>query len=65
MAPSDAQITEFKRIYRECFGHDLTSAEAHERGMSLLRIVSFVYQPVTQAEIDALEWHKTNDPNKH
>lgn len=58
MQPTNEQIAEFKQIYKKRFGHDLTSAEAHEKGMSLIRIVSFVYQPITQAEIDALEWHK-------
>ena len=60
MIPTDDQIAEFKRLYKQRFGHDLTSTEAHDRGMSLLRIVRFVYQPITQAEIDALEWHKHN-----
>lgn len=57
MAPSDDQVKKFKQLYREHFGRDITSAEARERGMNLLRIVKFVYQPITQAEVDALEWH--------
>lgn len=60
MIPTDDQIAKFKSIYKQRFGHDLTSAEARERGMSLLRIVKFAYQPITQAELDALEWHKNN-----
>jgi hypothetical protein len=57
MQITDEQLTQFKQIYREHFGYDLTSAEARERGMSLLRVVRFAYQPITQAEVDALEWH--------
>lgn len=64
MAPSDDQLAEFKRIYRERFGYDLTSAEARERGMSLLRVVRFAYQPITQAEVDALEWHAEQKLNQ-
>lgn len=58
MTPTDEQIIEFKRLYKKRYGFDMTSVEARERGMSLLRIVRFAYQPITQAEIDALKWHK-------
>ena len=60
MTPSDEQIAEFKQLYKKRFGYELTSTEARERGMSLIRIVKFAYQPITQAEIDALEWHRNN-----
>lgn len=58
MTPTDEQINEFKRIYKERFGYDIASIEARERGMSLIRIVKFAYQPITQAEVNALEWQR-------
>lgn len=64
MTPTDEQTAEFKRLYKEHFGHDLTSAGARERGMSLLRVVKFIYQSVSQSEVDALEWHKNNKLSK-
>jgi hypothetical protein len=60
MTPTDEQINEFKNIYKKRFGYELTSTEARERGMSLIRIVKFTYRAITQAEVDALEWHRNN-----
>jgi len=36
-------IAEFRKLYRELYGHDLTEEEAHRRAANLLRLYEAVY----------------------
>lgn len=65
MQLTDEQLAEFKRLYRERFGRDISSAEAREKGMSLLRLMHIIYRPMTESELDAITWHKQNKHTKH
>lgn len=39
---SDKQIEEYQRIYKETFGKDIPKDEAHELGLSLIRLIALV-----------------------
>ena len=52
---SDDDLDEFRRIYKNEFGEDITREEAREKGSSLLRLVKAVYKPITQKQVDDLE----------
>ena len=39
---SDKQIEEFQRIYKKEHGEELSKEEAHELGLSLVRLVALI-----------------------
>lgn len=52
---SQKSLDEFKRLYREHFGKDLTNAEAYEKGSRLIRLLEIVYKPMTKEEFDRMK----------
>ena len=39
---SDKQIEEYQRIYKETYGEDISKDEAHELGLSLIRLIALI-----------------------
>lgn len=48
---TDAQVSEFQRLYRERFGEDLNEAEAKGRALKLLELVHLVYRPLKRSDV--------------
>lgn len=55
MVLSDEDISSFQAIYRKRFGREISKEDAYEKGIKLLRLMSIVYQPITEAEYQNLE----------
>lgn len=53
------QITKFQNIYRNCFGKEISRADALEKGARLIRLMQIVYQPITEQEL--LEFQKRRE----
>ena len=51
---SNEHIQEFKRLYKNRFGKELTDAEAREKGSALVRFLKIIYKPMTKEEFDEL-----------
>lgn len=43
-------IETFQKLYKERFGIELTTEEAHEKGLQVLRLVSAIYRPMCVAD---------------
>lgn len=55
MVLSDAEIVNYQRIYKDRFGVDISKEDAYEKGISLLRLLSIVYKPMTEEELRLVE----------
>ncbi len=55
MVLSDKNISDFQELYRKHFGKEIGKQEAYEKGIKLVRLMSLVYKPITQAERDRVE----------
>lgn len=56
MIISDEKLEEFRNIYREHYGKDISRQDAYEQAIKLVRMISVIYDPMTKAEF--LEVHK-------
>jgi hypothetical protein len=55
MVLSDEDILSFQAIYRKRFGREISKEDAYEKGIKLLRLMSIVYRPMTEAEYQNLQ----------
>lgn len=55
MAISNEQLREFKRLYKEHFGKDISDADALESATKLIDLVRTVYKPMTKNEFDKVQ----------
>jgi hypothetical protein len=60
MIVSPKALEEYKEIYREQFGKDISDAEALEQATKLLRLMEIVYKPMTKKDFDILEERRKN-----
>ncbi len=47
MKLSDEQIKQFKLLYQEHFGENISDEQARIEGMKLVHLISIVYRPMT------------------
>lgn len=59
---SNEHIQEFKRLYKNRFGKELTDAEAREKGSALVHFLKIIYKPMTKEEFDELEKRNPSIP---
>ncbi len=52
---SQKALEEFKAIWREQFGEDISDEKAVEEGINLLTIFSAIYRPIKKKWVDDLE----------
>jgi hypothetical protein len=55
MSFTDAQLNKFQKTFKNCFGVELSSAEACEKLESLVREVEITYKPMTEKEFEQLQ----------
>lgn len=41
---TDVQTTEFQRLYKKCFGREISRQEAYEKGIKLVRIIELMFK---------------------
>ena len=51
---SKEQLQDFKRLYKEHFGKDISDADALESATKLIDMLRVVYKPMTKEEFDEL-----------
>jgi hypothetical protein len=49
---SEEHITSFQALYLKRFGKEISSKEAGEKGVKLLRLIMLIYRPMTQTEFE-------------
>lgn len=47
MQLTEAQILQFQSLFKRKFGKDISTEQAIERGMKLLRLTELIYKPMT------------------
>lgn len=52
---SDKALQEFKRIWKEEFGEDISDEKATEEGINLLTMFDAIYRPIKKEWVDELE----------
>ncbi len=52
---TDEEITSFQELYKKHFGKEISREVALEKGIKLQRLVSLVYQPMTEAELKLVQ----------
>ena len=52
---SEEKIIEFQRIYKECFGKEISREEAYEKASMLIQLMRLVYKPMTIREYHYLQ----------
>lgn len=55
MVLSDEDIRKFQDLYKERFGKEISKENAYEQGVKLLRLMSVVYRPMTEAEYQNIQ----------
>lgn len=55
MQISTEQISKFRLIYREVWGEDISEENAHEQAMSLIRLITLIYQPMRKHEFERVK----------
>lgn len=55
MMISDERVQEFKMLYKNRFGKELSDAEAREKASALVRFLKIIYKPMTKREFDILQ----------
>ncbi len=55
MRPSNEDIATFQILYKKRFGKEIKKEEALASGTKLLRLMSLIYRPMTQAQFDAVQ----------
>lgn len=58
MEIAPAQLEKFRALYREKFNIELTPKEALEKALPLLNLMTFVYQPMKQDELQQVQERK-------
>ncbi len=58
MVLSDEDILKFQALYRSEFGMEISREDAYEKGIKLLRLMSSVYKPMTEAEYEIIQKHR-------
>lgn len=52
---SDKALQEFKKIWKEEFGEDISDEKAAEEGINLLTMFDAIYRPIKKEWVDELE----------
>ncbi len=51
---SNERVQEFKILYKNRFGKELSDDEAREKASALVRFLKIIYKPMTKEEFDEL-----------
>jgi len=59
------QVEKFQAIYKKQFGKEISYQDALASGISLVRMMKIIYQPITQRELDDLQKRRSerNSPS--
>lgn len=49
------EIVKYQKIYKKIYGKELSFEQALEQGTKLMRLVSLIYKPMTEAEYQQLQ----------
>ncbi len=52
---SNKALKEFKKIWKEQFGEDISDEKAAEEGINLLTMFDAIYRPIKKEWVDELE----------
>jgi len=55
MALTDAQLEQFRELYRKRYGKEISKEDATEQAGKLLRLVMLIYKPMSQEDFDAIQ----------
>ncbi len=58
MQLTDEDILKFQALYKSEFGMEMSREDAYEKGIKLLRLMSIVYQPMTEKEHEQIQKHR-------
>lgn len=59
MVLSDEDIAKFQALYKSELGLEINKEDAYEKGIKLLTLMSAVYKPMTEAEYELIQKHRT------
>ncbi|MDD2785995.1 MAG: hypothetical protein PHS79_03825 [Patescibacteria group bacterium] len=60
---SNEALQEFKKIWREQFGEDITDAKALEEGINLLTLFNAIYRPIKKEWADEYDLKNEQNPS--
>lgn len=49
---TDQQIKTFQELYKAHFGEEISRALAMEKGIQLVRLTRFIYQPMSRLDLE-------------
>ncbi len=52
---TDKRLQEYKKIYKEHYGKEISDAEALEQGTKLMRLMEVIYKPMTKREFNSIK----------
>lgn len=63
MKITDEKIEEFRKIYKEEYGEEISREEAYERAVKLLQLMKIAYRPFRNKEEyeEFLVWKRNRD----
>jgi hypothetical protein len=57
MGLSDEQVQEYQRIHKEVFKTEISKQDAYDQGIKLVRFLSVILKPMTEAEFINIKNH--------
>lgn len=58
MVLTDADIAKFQALYRSEFGKEISTEQAYEQGIKLVRLMSAIYRPMTKEQFEKIQKHR-------
>ena len=55
MTLTDEQIEQFREIYRNNFGKEISKDEAYDQATRLLRLIMLIYKPMSLEQYEAIQ----------
>ena len=49
------QVKQFQALYKKRFGKEISTQDALEQGIKLVRLMEIIYQPMTKEEYDMIQ----------
>jgi hypothetical protein len=55
MGLSDEQVRKYQKIHKSVFGKEISTKDAYDQGIKLVRLLSIIYTPMTEEEFSVVE----------
>ena len=55
MVPTNDELAQFQELWKKNFGTEISKEVAYEKGIKLIRLISIIYKPMTDKELQMVQ----------